>query len=71
MIIIYNIYIYIHIYIYIYLTYMGLFFLGWANKDLKKNKMRKIRKFVIDLPKIMKKAKKFKKIILIMIEIGP
>ena len=41
----------------------------WANKNLEK--MSKITKFEIILPKIIEKAKKIQKIILIMIEIGP
>ena len=44
-------------------------FFEWANKSLEK--MSKITKFVINLPKVTEKVNKFQKIILIMIEIGP
>ena len=43
--------------------------IDWANKTLKK--INKITKFVINLTKIMEKAKKFQEMILIIIEIGP
>ena len=43
--------------------FVCLFFFEWANKNLEK--MNKITKFVINLPKIMENAKKFQKIILI------
>ena len=38
---------------------------------LKLEKMNKITKFVVNLPKIMEKAKKFQNMTLIIIEIGP
>ena len=47
---------------------MEIFFL--SGKIKIKKKQSKITKFVINLPKIIEKAKKFQEIILIMIEIG-
>ena len=47
---------------------MNTLFSEWTNKHFKK--LSKMTKFVINLPKIMRKEKKVQKIILIMIEIG-
>ena len=44
-------------------------FLEGENENSKK--MNKITKFVINLPEIMKKAKRLQEMTLIMIEIGP